>query len=451
MRGDEVLPRLVIVAAATLTCGPLDGDGFIIEPASPSDNAEGKPIADVNGDGLDDIAVVTETGRGYVVFGEKSSRRVKLAKLDAKRGAAFDGEPGVRDVASAGDVNGDGFNDLLVVAGHPNHSYSDPAPRVYVVFGGPDLASRDLDALAPEDGRLLYTIEHSGVYWSEGIGDVNADGFADVALVEGQCCFLEVRVLYGGDDLHAVTSEELADGVAGVALGGAYYVDVHGVGDVNGDGFDDLAFQPFDQFHSNDPTVHVLFGGGPLAPLNLNEEPVVFDGFTITSTAIDWSSISGGADVNGDGLADILLDAYVVFGKADAAPVVLPEAFADGGGLRIEARPDVARGAAAPKLVPDRDGDGLTDIALVIRTDDYGAPPLDRAEVVHGLDGPGPVTAEDPRRLRIDDWPAGAHLGRLGGWGMIDGVGGPDLVVSQHSTEDDEAALIYVYFDPGPA
>ena len=77
--------------------------------------------------------------------------------------------------------------------------------------------------------------------------------------------------------------------------------------------------------------------------------------------------------------------------------------------------------------------------------------PLDRAEVVHGLDGPGPVTAEDPRRLRIDDWPAGAHLGRLGGWGMIDGVGGPDLVVSQHSTEDDEAALIYVYFDPGPA
>jgi hypothetical protein len=180
----------------------LDGlNGFQISGELADDNS-GRSVSgagDLNGDGFDDVIVGAErvdpngeySGASYVVFGKASgfSAHMQLSMLDGTNGFQISGEAADdfsgRSVSAAGDVNGDGFDDLIVGAhgADPNCSTSGAA---YVVFGKAGGFSATLD-LSSLDGTNGFQISGESYYdrSSASISDAgvfNGDGFDDLII-----------------------------------------------------------------------------------------------------------------------------------------------------------------------------------------------------------------------------------------------------------------------------
>jgi Ca2+-binding RTX toxin-like protein len=150
---------------------------------------------DVNGDGFDDIIVGapradSQAGNSYVVFGKASgfASSIDLSSLNGTTGFRLDGEAaddrsGV-SVSAAGDVNGDGFDDIIVGARLGNPDSLGNAGKSYVVFGKASgfASTIDLSSLNGTTGFRLDGVvdnDESGTSVSAA-GDVNGDGFDDI-------------------------------------------------------------------------------------------------------------------------------------------------------------------------------------------------------------------------------------------------------------------------------
>jgi hypothetical protein len=175
------------------------GDGFKLNGETAGDNSgfSVSGAGDVNGDGFDDLFVGahladpsgTSSGASYVVFGKAGgfSASLNLSTLDGTTGFRLQGEAEYdfsgRSVSGAGDVNGDGFDDMIVGASgaDPNGPESGAS---YVVFGKASgfTATLNLSTLNGSDGFKLLG-ETAGDYSGSsvsGAGDVNGDGFDDL-------------------------------------------------------------------------------------------------------------------------------------------------------------------------------------------------------------------------------------------------------------------------------
>ena len=343
------LASLGIFGTTIFGVDPIDNSGHSVSDAG-----------DVNGDGFDDLLIGAFeadplgntrnfTGESYVIFGGASlPATIDLANLGTAgitiRGEERNDGSGY-SVSSAGDVNGDGFDDLIIGAyGAPPAGNPKPhAGKTYVIFGSASLSATINLANLGSSGITIFgadTFDRSGCSVSSA-GDVNGDGFddlligADYARAAGNAkkAAGESYVIFGAASLP--TTIDLANlGSTGITIFGAEEFDrnafsVSSAGDVNGDGFDDLVIgaRRAERFHNvggryDDKGVcYVIFGGTSL-PATIDLKTLAAAGVTIfgADQGDMTSAVSGAGDVNGDGFDDLLFGAvnaaksYVVFG-----------------------------------------------------------------------------------------------------------------------------------------
>jgi hypothetical protein len=366
--GTNVAGRQVI-DLTTIT----SAQGFIIQGDTAGDFAGGSvsSAGDVNGDGFDDLIVGALNGGGgvgeaYVIFGsdqglgtDVSGRKViDLTSLTAAQGFIIQGDQAGdlagSAVSNAGDVNGDGFDDLIVGA-----NSGGGGNEVYVVFGtdqgfGTDISGRkviDLTVLSAAQGFVIQRDAGGGFFDASvsSAGDVDGDGFDDLIVgASDRADGGEAYVIFGTDQGFGtnVAGRQVIDiatlsatqgfVIQGDTAGDSVGVSVSSAGDVNGDGFGDLIVgaNEGDDGGSDAGEAYVIFGSDQNFGTKVAGRQVIdlttltaAQGFIIQGdTAFNFagSSVSSGGDVNGDGFDDLIVgasnggdgvgEAYVIFG-----------------------------------------------------------------------------------------------------------------------------------------
>jgi hypothetical protein len=341
------------------------------------------------------------------------------------------------DAASAGDIDADGLDDIVVSAAG--------LAAAYVVFGKASSAPVQLSTLAAGTGFVVNGgAAPDGLYSSSlsGAGDLNGDGFDDLVFgIPGTGGAAGVvSVIFGGEALRSLASITLGDPlpVPGAVIShssasSAFGAAVSSAGDVNADGFDDLLIGAPGDFTGG--SAFVLFGRADLATLTVGDLSLQGAGFEISGDAdsIDLGhSVAGGGDVDGDGLADILLGApsangnlgegYVVFGKLDATLVSIGNIEAGLGGFLLQAPACCGRAGDPVSMVDDVDGDGLSDLLL-------GHVQANRFFVAHGRSETAAVPLESAG-FQVQGDAIGEAMGfSLGGGGDVNGDGRGDVLV----------------------
>ena len=357
----------------------LDGtNGFILNGID-ADDRSGWSVSsagDVNGDGYDDLIIGatnadpngTDSGESYVVYGGASAPGtggvLDLSDLDGTNGFILNGidafDRSGWSVSSAGDVNGDGYDDLIIGAYVADPNGDGNAGETYVIYGGasvPGTGGRlNLSTLDGTDGFILNGIDaddRSG--WSvSSAGDVNGDGYDDLIIGASYADpngdrSGETYVVYGGASApgtDGVLDLGALDGSGGFILNGIDAVDISGnsvssAGDVNGDGYDDLIIGANGADPNGDNAAgetYVVYGGasapGTNGVLDLSDldgtNGFIFNGIDAGDNS--GRSVSSAGDVNGDGYDDLIIGArwadpngdngagetYVVYGGASA-------------------------------------------------------------------------------------------------------------------------------------
>ncbi len=307
------------------------------------------PAGDVNGDGFDDFMVsgydigfLDGPGQVWLVYGTafglpETAVLGADVTLNGNQNADWAGV----SVAAAGDVNNDGFDDVLIGASRWDGTLGADYGRAYLVFGGAALPSSiALGSLNASTGVIIEGSSFSELVGDRvaGLGDANGDGFPDLLIgapgiaAGGVNLSGQAYIVYGGPSLPAVVdlgSLSASDGVIieGISSGDRWGSSAAAAGDVNGDGFADAMIASFfaNPAGKNNAGQAAIVYGGPSLPGLIDLASLGSAGVHINGDnpgdALGFSC-AGGGDVNGDGFDDVIVGADDYSSKRGRAYVV---------------------------------------------------------------------------------------------------------------------------------
>lgn len=331
-------------------------------------------IGDVNGDGFDDLLAAGSGDKGYIFYGSSSGPGLSYDLVVDNR----DGETFKDDVnaATLGDIDGDGIDEFVI--GFPNYStYYVGAGAVSLFYGDTGDNMQDGADWFTESNNVNAQMGHEVA----NAGDVNGDGWDDFLVgawqySNGHVYEGAVFLYYGSNLGLSATPDWSAEGGQHNAFFG---YGLSAAGDVNNDGYADVVIgaQGHDHLQSNTGRIYVYYGSA--TGLASTADVIINGDQAQARIGID---VADAGDVNNDGYDDVIVGAYLY----DSAQVNEGAAFIYHGsatGLSTTAATLLTSGQAnawfgkSVSTAGDINGDGYADVIV-------GAPKYDAGQTDEG-------------------------------------------------------------------
>jgi Secretion system C-terminal sorting domain/FG-GAP repeat/FG-GAP-like repeat len=408
---------------------------------------------DVNGDGYSDVIVgsylydngQSDEGRAFVYHGSAAGiNSIAAATVESNQIDAWFGW----SVASAGDVNGDGYSDVILgVVQYGNGQLFEGAAFVY---HGSAAGISSTVAATLESNQALALMG-----WSvASAGDINGDGYGDVIVGvpnydNGQNNEGAAFVYHGSaGGINTTASATVESNQANASMGWS----VASAGDINGDGYSDVIVGAYryDNGQTNEGAAFVYHGSASgiittaAATLESNQ----------ANASMGWSVASAG-DVNGDGYSDVIVGAYQYdSGQAEEGAAFVFHGSASGinttAAVTVESNQAVAGMGISVASVGDVNGDSYSDVIVGAYLYDNGQSDEGAVLVYHGsASGINSTVAATVESNQTD-----ARMGwSVASAGDVNGDGYSDVIVGAYLFDngqtDEGAAFIYHGNSPG--
>jgi hypothetical protein len=352
---------------------------------------------------------------------------VEEIALDHQSELRIDGQIGGR-LENAGDFDDDGIDDLLVLG----------TDRAYIVYGAAGYDYLDLS----EPSARVSTITTAGLLDAAALGDVNGDDIGDVAVLSSEGAWV-IFGGHGRANVQTPVPPSRGYELKLVAPGEAFYYAprIFGVGDLNDDGLADIAVGEPGVASQETGRVTIVFGSASSTPVDLSAPGA--RGFRILGDEYDalGTAVTGPGDLDGDGRTDVVVKAlgdgpdfsrpavYAITLDGTGADIDLASGFH---GFRIVGDPEAGPASLSEFVAGagDVDRDGLSDILLPLGDAGSGALVVrgsSSEETVNVRYEPGPREVMITPPSSPEHYFGGAVAGGPGGdW---NGDGNPDLLL----------------------
>ncbi len=353
---------------------------------------------DLNGDGYSDVIVgaygydngQANEGVAFLYYGSASGLNSTPLILESNQAEAYFGY----SVATAGDINGDGYSDIIVGAMQYDNGQTDEG-AAFVYYGSASGLNTTPVLLEANQANANFG------YSVATAGDVNGDGFSDV--IVGANYYDNVESNEGAAFLYYGTAAGLNPAPLQMEVNqvNAYFGwSVGTAGDVNRDGYSDVIVGAYgyDNGQTNEGAAFLYYG----SIAGLNTTPLILE--SNQASAYFGNSVASAEDVNRDGYSDVLVGAYLYDnGQTDEGAVFLY--YGSGAGLnttssRLEADQASAQFGWSVASAGDVNGDGFSDVILGARNYDNGQTDEGAAFLYYGGGGRG--VSLRPQQIRTD-------------------------------------------------